>query len=84
MAGKNGRDEFKKIPRHIAVIPDGNRRWARSRGLKVLKGHEKESEGTALTPIFFTRIQSINLRRENSPKIDWFSLISVITQDRIL
>ncbi len=29
------------LPNHIAIIPDGNRRWARERGLYVLKGHEK-------------------------------------------
>lgn len=29
------------IPTHIAVICDGNRRWARSRGLKVFAGHKK-------------------------------------------
>lgn len=28
------------IPTHIAIIMDGNRRWARSRGLPDLKGHE--------------------------------------------
>ncbi len=28
------------IPNHIAVILDGNGRWARSRGLPVTKGHE--------------------------------------------
>ena len=27
------------IPRHLAVIPDGNRRWARSQGLSVREGH---------------------------------------------
>jgi undecaprenyl diphosphate synthase len=29
-----------KIPDHIAIIPDGNRRWARARGLHTLKGHK--------------------------------------------
>lgn len=29
------------IPRHIGVILDGNRRWARSRGLDPWKGHEQ-------------------------------------------
>jgi len=29
-----------KIPNHIAIIPDGNRRWARSRGLYTLEGHK--------------------------------------------
>lgn len=28
------------IPNHIAVIIDGNRRWARARGLKPWEGHE--------------------------------------------
>ena len=28
------------VPNHIAVILDGNGRWARSRGLAVTKGHE--------------------------------------------
>lgn len=30
-----------KIPDHIAIIPDGNRRWARARGLNTLEGHRK-------------------------------------------
>lgn len=28
------------LPRHIAIIPDGNRRWARVRGLPSLQGHK--------------------------------------------
>jgi len=30
-----------KIPEHIGIIMDGNRRWARSRGLPTLQGHKK-------------------------------------------
>ena len=29
---------------HVAIIPDGNRRWARARGLIPTQGHEKGSE----------------------------------------
>ncbi len=29
------------IPKHLAIICDGNRRWARSNGLKVFLGHQK-------------------------------------------
>ena len=29
-----------KVPHHIAIIPDGNRRWARARGLDTLLGHK--------------------------------------------
>lgn len=28
------------IPRHLAVICDGNRRWARTHGLEVFRGHQ--------------------------------------------
>ena len=28
------------IPQHIAIICDGNRRWARTKGWPVFKGHE--------------------------------------------
>ncbi len=32
-----------KIPVHVAIIPDGNRRWAREKGLGILKGVEKSA-----------------------------------------
>ncbi|PIT97967.1 MAG: di-trans,poly-cis-decaprenylcistransferase [Candidatus Andersenbacteria bacterium CG10_big_fil_rev_8_21_14_0_10_54_11] len=28
------------IPRHVAIIPDGNRRWAAQQGLSAFRGHE--------------------------------------------
>ncbi len=34
------------IPQHVAIIMDGNRRWARQRGLFVVKGHRKVAEET--------------------------------------
>ena len=29
-----------KLPKHVAIIMDGNRRWARGKGLDVLRGHD--------------------------------------------
>lgn len=33
-----------KIPLHVAIIMDGNRRWARERRLPVFKGHREGAE----------------------------------------
>lgn len=33
-----------KVPQHVAIIMDGNRRWARQRGLPVVMGHKKVVE----------------------------------------
>ncbi|MCX8074694.1 MAG: polyprenyl diphosphate synthase [Clostridia bacterium] len=32
--------KFKRLPRHIAVIPDGNRRWAQDKGLEKYEGYK--------------------------------------------
>jgi undecaprenyl diphosphate synthase len=29
-----------KIPQHVAIVPDGNRRWARSHALEIAAGHK--------------------------------------------
>jgi undecaprenyl diphosphate synthase len=34
------------LPTHIAIIPDGNRHWARKNGLKPWEGHEEGAKNT--------------------------------------
>lgn len=40
----NSKPGNQNIPSHIAIIMDGNRRWARIKGLPDIKGHEAGSE----------------------------------------
>ena len=40
---------WSKMPRHIAIIMDGNGRWAESRGLPRLEGHRNGSKGVRFT-----------------------------------
>ncbi|MCD6310465.1 MAG: isoprenyl transferase [Candidatus Eremiobacteraeota bacterium] len=35
-----GKINFERVPIHVAVIMDGNRRWAKSRSLPVVMGHK--------------------------------------------
>lgn len=37
---KNSLVEKGNIPKHVAIIMDGNRRWAKQKGLTIDKGHE--------------------------------------------
>jgi len=36
---KNGKNGFSRIPQHVAIIMDGNGRWAKARGLERIEGH---------------------------------------------
>ena len=43
LSGNNltkGADKM-KLPRHIGIIPDGNRRWARGQNLRKEEGYAK-------------------------------------------
>lgn len=36
----------KPLPKHVVIIPDGNRRWATDRGMKPWEGHEAGAQNT--------------------------------------
>src|SRR4030042_6033887 len=38
--------KFSLLPNHIAIVPDGNGRWAERRGLPRLNGHQAGAENT--------------------------------------
>lgn len=45
-------DEALNVPKHVAIIPDGNRRWAKERGMEGFRGHEKAGEVDRMTSLF--------------------------------
>lgn len=49
-----------KTLQHVAIIPDGNRRWAKERGLPVLEGHRIGSEKTL--PDLFDIIEELGVK----------------------
>lgn len=38
--------EKQNLPQHIAIIPDGNRRWAKAKGKKPWEGHDAGADNT--------------------------------------
>jgi undecaprenyl diphosphate synthase len=42
--GQRQRDQRSRSPRHVAIITDGNRRWAKARGLSPTAGHDAGAE----------------------------------------
>ncbi|HEX2220928.1 MAG TPA: polyprenyl diphosphate synthase [Candidatus Limnocylindria bacterium] len=57
-------------PRHVAIICDGNRRWARSRGLPVIAGHIQGVE--AIKPV---------VRRARDRGVEVLSLYTFSTEN---
>ncbi|MFC1645417.1 polyprenyl diphosphate synthase [Patescibacteria group bacterium] len=39
-------EEIVNIPNHVVIIPDGNRRWAKNKGLDPWEGHEEGAKNT--------------------------------------
>jgi undecaprenyl diphosphate synthase len=48
------------IPKHVAIIMDGNRRWAKRNGLAIIKGHRKVAEEMIERLADFAISQGIN------------------------
>src|SRR5438309_7897901 len=40
---------MKTVPRHVAIIMDGNGRWAKARGLARIKGHQAGAQAVRET-----------------------------------
>ncbi|MDP3973281.1 MAG: polyprenyl diphosphate synthase [Candidatus Daviesbacteria bacterium] len=82
------------IPSHIAIIMDGNRRWARKRGLPDLKGHEAgvesldkvvgEAEKLGVDTITVYALSTENIReRAKREVIGLFNLMRIAYQSKL-
>jgi len=52
-----------RIPRHVAIIMDGNGRWAKKKGLSRVRGHEEGTESVRVV-----------VRESRSLGIEWLTL----------
>ena len=73
------------VPRHIAIIMDGNGRWAKSRGLARIKGHEKGAdavracvEGCGELKVEFLTLYAFSAENWQRPKTEVFALMRLL------
>jgi undecaprenyl diphosphate synthase len=64
--------ENDRVPRHIVIIPDGNRRWAKSRMMKPWEGHIKAGSHENLFPL---------LKKARGLNIEYLSLWGFSTEN---
>ncbi|HET7228245.1 MAG TPA: polyprenyl diphosphate synthase, partial [Chthoniobacterales bacterium] len=75
----------KIIPRHIAIIMDGNGRWAKQRGLPRIKGHEKGAdavrecvEGCGELKVEYLTLYAFSAENWQRPKSEVFALMRLL------
>src|SRR5258707_2622259 len=75
----------KIIPQHIAIIMDGNGRWARQRGLPRIKGHEKGAdavrecvEGCGELKVEYLTLYAFSAENWQRPKSEVFALMRLL------
>ncbi|HEY2124430.1 MAG TPA: polyprenyl diphosphate synthase, partial [Chthoniobacterales bacterium] len=75
----------KSVPRHIAIIMDGNGRWARQRGLPRIKGHEQGAqavracvEGCGELKVEYLTLYAFSAENWQRPKTEVFALMRLL------
>ncbi len=76
---------IKKLPVHVAIIMDGNGRWARKRGFARTSGHEKgvdavrhTVEAAAELGIRFLTLYAFSTENWNRPKYEIDALMAIL------
>ncbi|MDX1752062.1 undecaprenyl diphosphate synthase [Salinimicrobium sediminis] len=74
-----------KLPRHIAIIMDGNGRWAKKQGLMRIRGHEKGTkavrevvEGSAEIGVKNLTLYAFSTENWNRPKLEVDTLMKLL------
>lgn len=74
-----------KIPSHIAVIMDGNGRWAKKKGIKRIFGHQNAieavrntTEGCAELGVKFLTLYAFSTENWERPKVEIDGLMSLL------
>src|SRR3954449_1431177 len=75
----------KSVPRHVAIIMDGNGRWAKTQGLPRIKGHEKGAEavrecveGCGDLKIEFLTLYAFSAENWQRPKTEVMALMHLL------
>lgn len=75
----------KSVPRHIAIIMDGNGRWAKERGFPRIKGHEEGAraarecvEGCAELKVDYLTLYAFSAENWQRPKSEVFALMKLL------
>ena len=75
----------KSVPRHIAIIMDGNGRWAKAQGLPRIKGHEQGAravrecvEACAELKIDYLTLYAFSAENWQRPKSEVFALMRLL------
>src|SRR6266581_3477153 len=75
----------KTVPRHIAIIMDGNGRWAKARGLPRIKGHEAGAqavrecvEGCGELKVEYLTLYAFSAENWQRPKTEVIALMRLL------
>jgi undecaprenyl diphosphate synthase len=75
----------KTVPRHIAIIMDGNGRWAKTKGLPRIKGHEEGAnavrecvEGCGELKVEFLTLYAFSAENWQRPKTEVIALMRLL------
>ncbi|MEP6604084.1 MAG: isoprenyl transferase [Spartobacteria bacterium] len=73
------------VPKHIAIIMDGNGRWAKSRGLARIKGHQEGAnavrdcvEGCGELKVDYLTLYAFSAENWQRPKTEVFALMRLL------